>query len=497
MDKAYDEMRDSYLQLKEQYSNLFKENQRLKDAGHNYEDQFSKLLDRIRITEIQLDTFERANQKQEASIVKLRKINRKLEWDLEREQLQQALNCTKPEEMRKLKNKNKNLEKNIRSCHDIVNNLRQRQLNAIDQHKQLIGEIDSTNQEKEKLRVKLREAYDVKIELNLCSKQKEVLQTKTKELQDIIRDEAADKMLLEEKLDHAIFTTNSNEKLLNEYQALSKTCEIEKDQLVDKTTQQAEQISYFSSKHKKCAQQIEALRGQRAANENEMSDMHVSFRKYANESEFRINELKSEKLKLSEEITLCQYSLSTFKTKIITVTSQLNSTEDDLNDCFHNSHKLELDQNKNVRQWSEQRKELSEKIEAARDQIVKCQQEKKNNRLKGVFFDACDARLAKCEKKAVAAMSAVESCHRRIKAQNSQTQIQKGTVNTVKDEESLVQEEVHSQDDLEESDDLIPDEIDLTPNFSFNNSETSHGFVPVEPEIIDQDTYFWQHIFFN
>ena len=26
---------------------------------------------------------------------------------------------------------------------------------------------------------------------------------------------------------------------------------------------------------------------------------------------------------------------------------------------------------------------------------VKCQQEKKNNRLKGVFFDACDARLAK------------------------------------------------------------------------------------------------------
>ena len=61
--------------------------------------------------------------------------------------------------------------------------------------------------------------------------------------------------------------------------------------------------------------------------------------------------------------------LSTFKTKIITVTSQLNSTEDELNDCFHNSHKLELDQNKNVRQWSEQRKELNEKIEAARDQI--------------------------------------------------------------------------------------------------------------------------------
>ena len=60
---------------------------------------------------------------------------------------------------------------------------------------------------------------------------------------------------------------------------------------------------------------------------------------------------------------------STFKTKIITVTSQLNSTEDELNDCFHNSHKLELDQNKNVRQWSEQRKELNEKIEAARDQI--------------------------------------------------------------------------------------------------------------------------------
>ena len=46
-------------------------------------------------------------------------------------------------------------------------------------------------------------------------------------------------------------------------------------------------------------------------------------------------------------------------------------------------------------------------------------------------------------------------------------------------------EEVQSQDDLEESDDLIPDEADLTPNFSFNNSETSHGFVPGEPEIID------------
>jgi len=122
---------------------------------------------------------------------------------------------------------------------------------------------------------------------------------------------------------------------------------------------------------------------------------------------------------------------------------------------------------------------------------------------------------------------------RRIKAQNSQTQIQKETVNTVKDEERLVQEqvqlrpnrlngnstanfrvkiafltlahklcgitykllfftilnllkeEVQSQDDLEESDDLIPDEVDLTPNFSFNNSETSHGFVPGEPEIID------------
>ena len=32
---------------------------------------------------------------------------------------------------------------------------------------------------------------------------------------------------------------------------------------------------------------------------------------------------------------------------------------------------------------------------------------------------------------------------RRIKAQNSQTQIQKETVNTVKDEERLVQERVH------------------------------------------------------
>ena len=62
-------------------------------------------------------------------------------------------------------------------------------------------------------------------------------------------------------------------------------------------------------------------------------------------------------------------TFSTFKTKIVTVTTQLNSTEDELNDCFHNSHKLELDANKNVRQWSEQRKELNEKIEAARDQI--------------------------------------------------------------------------------------------------------------------------------
>ena len=35
--------------------------------------------------------------------------------------------------------------------------------------------------------------------------------------------------------------------------------------------------------HSKPEKQIEALRGQRAANENEMSDMHVSFRKYANE----------------------------------------------------------------------------------------------------------------------------------------------------------------------------------------------------------------------
>ena len=50
---------------------------------------------------------------------------------------------------------------------------------------------------------------------------------------------------------------------------------------------------------------------------------------------------------------------------------------------------------------------------------------------------------------------------------------------------NLLKEEVQSQDDLEESDDLIPDEVDLTPNFSFNNSETSHGFVPGEPEIID------------
>ena len=57
-----------------------------------YKDQFSKLLDRIRNTEIQLDTFERANQKQEATIVKLRKTNRQLEWDLEREKLQE--NCS-------------------------------------------------------------------------------------------------------------------------------------------------------------------------------------------------------------------------------------------------------------------------------------------------------------------------------------------------------------------------------------------------------------------
>ena len=50
------------------------------------------MLDRIRNTEIQLDTFERANQKQEATIVKLRKTNRQLEWDLEREKLQE--NCS-------------------------------------------------------------------------------------------------------------------------------------------------------------------------------------------------------------------------------------------------------------------------------------------------------------------------------------------------------------------------------------------------------------------
>ena len=50
------------------------------------------MLDRIRNTEIQLDTFERANQKQEATIVKLRKTNRQLEWDIEREKLQE--NCS-------------------------------------------------------------------------------------------------------------------------------------------------------------------------------------------------------------------------------------------------------------------------------------------------------------------------------------------------------------------------------------------------------------------
>ena len=59
---------------------------------HAQKDQFSKLLDRIRNTEIQLDTFERANQKQEATIVKLRKTNRQLEWDIEREKLQE--NCS-------------------------------------------------------------------------------------------------------------------------------------------------------------------------------------------------------------------------------------------------------------------------------------------------------------------------------------------------------------------------------------------------------------------
>ena len=58
---------------------------------HAKKEQFSKLLDRIRNTEIQLDTFERANQKQEVTIVKLRKMNRQLEWDLEREKLQE--NC--------------------------------------------------------------------------------------------------------------------------------------------------------------------------------------------------------------------------------------------------------------------------------------------------------------------------------------------------------------------------------------------------------------------
>ena len=42
-------------------------------------------------------------------------------------------------------------------------------------------------------------------------------------------------------------------------------------------------ISDFNGDFWKPAKQIEALRGQRAANENEMSDMHVSFRKYANE----------------------------------------------------------------------------------------------------------------------------------------------------------------------------------------------------------------------
>ena len=45
LQKAYDEMRDSYLQLKEQYSNLFKENQRLKDAGHTYEGTHIKNFD--------------------------------------------------------------------------------------------------------------------------------------------------------------------------------------------------------------------------------------------------------------------------------------------------------------------------------------------------------------------------------------------------------------------------------------------------------------------
>ena len=46
-------MRDSYLQLKEQYSNLFKENQRLKDAGHTYEGTHIKNFD----ASYQLDTF--------------------------------------------------------------------------------------------------------------------------------------------------------------------------------------------------------------------------------------------------------------------------------------------------------------------------------------------------------------------------------------------------------------------------------------------------------
>ena len=71
--------------------------------------------------------------------------------------------------------------------------------------------------------------------------------------------------------------------------------------------------------------------------------MDENFRKFSNQSHYQIAELKSEKMRLDEALSFCQYSKLTLSSQLKLAEGKLNDTQAELDDRQLDLHKCNRD----------------------------------------------------------------------------------------------------------------------------------------------------------
>lgn len=223
---------------------------------------------------------------------------------------------------------------------------------------------------------------------------------------------------------------------------------------MEQNAENKDQVNYLMNKQKKCAHQKEVLQGRLVQFEQEVRMKDDNFLVFSNQSHHEIADLKTDKMKLNEALSFCEYSKVTMTSQLKLVRSKLNDTQSELDDKQLDLHKCNRDYDTTTAGLTEKVRELVEKYHFIRGELTDCsQRQDKTQTLKCNFLEVCEKRLKKCERSVEQQIQQVDSCRHRL-IENHNNRLHEAERLSSEDENKLNQEITSSESNEGEYDNI-------------------------------------------